>query len=115
MFTILQVTPFVDAGTAWNNSSQTDANETNTLASLGLGLRWSQGNNFTAAISWGIPLVSVDTQKNSWQENEIYFSIQYSPFFIFLVKAYLLGKPCNLRFNFLLAYSDKLVSAVFRV
>ena len=77
---LLQVTPFVDVGTAWNNSSSRDKNNTNTLASVGLGLRWSQDNNFTAGIEWGIPLVSVDTQRNTWQENGLYFFVQYNPF-----------------------------------
>jgi hemolysin activation/secretion protein len=80
---VLQVTPFVDVGTAWNNSSnrdERDENGTNTLASVGLGLRWSQGNNFTAAVEWGIPLVSVDTQGNTWQENGLYFFVQYNLF-----------------------------------
>jgi hemolysin activation/secretion protein len=77
---VLQVTPFIDVGTAWNNSSSRDENDTNTLAAVGLGLRWSQGNNFTAAFEWGIPLVSVDTQGDSWQENGLYFTVRYSPF-----------------------------------
>lgn len=77
---VLQITPFVDVGTAWNNSSNRDENNTSTLASVGLGLRWSQGNNFTAAVEWGIPLVLVDTQGNTWQEKGLYFSIQYNPF-----------------------------------
>ncbi|BAZ50058.1 surface antigen variable number [Nostoc sp. NIES-4103] len=77
---VLQVSPFVDVGTAWNNSSSRDENDTNTLASVGLGLRWLQGNNFNAAIEWGIPLVSVDTQSNTWQENGLYFFVQYTPF-----------------------------------
>ncbi|MEH1948031.1 MAG: ShlB/FhaC/HecB family hemolysin secretion/activation protein [Nostoc sp.] len=75
---LLQVTPFVDLGTAWNNSSS--RYETNTLASVGLGLRWSQGNNFNVGVEWGIPLVSVDTQRNTWQENGLYFFVQYNPF-----------------------------------
>lgn len=77
---VLQVTPFVDVGTAWNNSSDRDENDNNTLASVGLGLRWSQGNNFTAGVEWGIPLVSVDTQGNTWQENGLYFFVQYNLF-----------------------------------
>ncbi|MEH1810715.1 ShlB/FhaC/HecB family hemolysin secretion/activation protein [Nostoc sp.] len=79
---VMQVTPFVDVGTAWNSSSNRDENNTNTntLASVGLGLRWSQGNNFTAGIEWGIPLVSVDTQGNTLQENGLYFFVQYNPF-----------------------------------
>ncbi len=77
---VMQVTPFVDIGTAWSDSSSRDENDTNTLASVGLGLRWLQGNNFTAAIEWGIPLVDVDTQGNTWQENGLYFFVQYNPF-----------------------------------
>ncbi len=77
---VLQITPFVDVGTAWNNSSNRDENNTSTLASVGLGLRWSQGNNFTAAVEWGIPLVLVDTQGDTWQEKGLYFYIQYNPF-----------------------------------
>jgi hemolysin activation/secretion protein len=77
---VLQVTPFVDVGSAWNNSLSGNENNTNTLASVGLGLRWLQGNNFTAAVEWGIPLVSVDTQGNTWQENGLYFFVQYNPF-----------------------------------
>jgi hemolysin activation/secretion protein len=45
-----------------------------------LGLRWTQGNNFTAAVEWGIPLISVDRQGDSLQENGLYFSVQYNPF-----------------------------------
>lgn len=72
---VLQVTTFGDVGTAWNNSSSRDENNTNTLVSVGLGLRWLQGNNFTAGVEWGIPLVSVDTQtqSNTWQEKGLYF------------------------------------------
>ncbi|MCC5602139.1 ShlB/FhaC/HecB family hemolysin secretion/activation protein [Nostoc favosum] len=79
---VMQVTPFVDVGTAWNNSSSIDENNTNTntLASIGLGLRWLQGNNFNAGVEWGIPLVSVDTQGNTLQENGLYFFVQYNPF-----------------------------------
>jgi len=77
---VLQVTPFFEVGSAWNNSSSRDENDTNTLASIGLGLRWLQANNFTAALQWGVPLVSVDTQGNSWQENGLYFFLQYNLF-----------------------------------
>ncbi|MBD2535503.1 ShlB/FhaC/HecB family hemolysin secretion/activation protein [Nostoc flagelliforme FACHB-838] len=79
---VMQVTPFVDVGTAWNNSSNIDENNTdsNVLASVGLGLRWLQGNNFTAGIEWGIPLISVDTQGNTLQENGLYFFVRYNPF-----------------------------------
>lgn len=78
---IFQLAPFVDFGTTRNNSSDRVAsNVPDTLASVGLGLRYSQGDRFTARIDWGIPLVSIDSTAGTWQENGVYFSIQYNPF-----------------------------------
>jgi hemolysin activation/secretion protein len=76
---VLQVVPFLDLGTAWNNGTVDP--DPNTLAGLGLGLLWQQGDNFSARLDWGIPLIRVDgLEKRTWQENGIYFSITYSPF-----------------------------------
>ncbi|ABA24024.1 Surface antigen variable number [Trichormus variabilis ATCC 29413] len=75
---LLQVTPFVDFGVAWNNYRETP--DPNTLASVGLGLRWSSGDRFSARLDWGIPLISVDSQARTWQENGLYFSLIYNPF-----------------------------------
>ncbi|WGV24220.1 ShlB/FhaC/HecB family hemolysin secretion/activation protein [Halotia branconii] len=76
---LLSLTPFVDFGTAWNNSQagRTPLNN-DTIASTGLGLLWQQSDRFTARLDWGIPLISVDSSKNSWQENGLYFSILYT-------------------------------------
>jgi len=53
----------------------------NTLASVGLGLRWQQGDRFTARLDWGIPLVEVDsTEERTWQENGVYFFRALQPF-----------------------------------
>jgi filamentous hemagglutinin family protein len=76
---VLQLAPFFDVGTAWNNGKQKDSIEPNTLASIGLGLRLLF-NSFTARLDWGIPLISVDSDKKTWQENGLYFSVEYSPF-----------------------------------
>ncbi|MEA5503395.1 ShlB/FhaC/HecB family hemolysin secretion/activation protein [Halotia wernerae UHCC 0503] len=76
---ILQVAPFIDFGVAWNNSSKNNP-DPNTLASVGFGLRWSQGDRFSARLDWGIPLISVQSQGRTWQEDGIYFSILYNPF-----------------------------------
>ncbi len=76
---MLQVAPFIDFGIAWNNSSK-DNPDPNTLASLGFGLRWSQGDRFSARLDWGIPLISVQSQGRTWQEDGLYFSILYNPF-----------------------------------
>jgi hemolysin activation/secretion protein len=76
---LLQVIPFVDFGVAGNNSSTNNSNP-HTLASIGLGLRWTQGDRLSARLDWGLPLVSVDSQAKTWQENGLYFSILYNPF-----------------------------------
>ena len=76
---VFQLAPFFDVGTAWNNGKQRGRPQTNTLASIGLGLRLLF-NSFTARLDWGIPLVSVDSDKKTWQENGLYFSVEYNPF-----------------------------------
>lgn len=75
----LKLAPFFDIGTAWE-STGLDNPDPNTLASLGLGLQWEQGNDFTARLDFGIPLVSVESTENTWQENGLYFSLIYNPF-----------------------------------
>ncbi|WP_442937894.1 ShlB/FhaC/HecB family hemolysin secretion/activation protein [Nostoc sp.] len=75
----LQVVPFVDFGVGWNSSDK-DNPDPNTLAAVGLGLRWSQGDRFTVRLDWGIPLVSVNSNERTLQENGLYFSLFYNPF-----------------------------------
>lgn len=53
----------------------------NTLVGIGLGLLWRQGDDFSVRLGWGIPLVSLDSEKRTLQENGIHFSIRYSPSF----------------------------------
>jgi hemolysin activation/secretion protein len=79
----LQLTPFFDFGTGWNRSGRTEPNanpDTNTLISVGLGLRLQLEDNLTARFEWGIPLISIPGEKDSWQENGLYFSIVANPF-----------------------------------
>jgi hemolysin activation/secretion protein len=76
---LLQLTPFVDVGTAWNRSGRPDP-DPGTLAGIGLGLRWQTRDRLTARLEWGIPLVSIESSKRSWQENGVYFSIVFNPF-----------------------------------
>ncbi|WP_298912294.1 ShlB/FhaC/HecB family hemolysin secretion/activation protein, partial [uncultured Nostoc sp.] len=75
----LQVVPFIDFGVGWNSSGRENPNH-NTLAAVGLGLRWSQGDRFTVRLDWGIPLVSVDSNDRTLQDNGLYFSLLYNPF-----------------------------------
>lgn len=76
--TVLQLAPFFEIGTAWNNR-ETDPDPA-TIASLGLGLRWLITPNLFLNLDYGIPLVSVGDRGNSLQENGFYFSIRYQPF-----------------------------------
>lgn len=79
---VLQVTPFIDFGTGWNNGGDSAIGSigSNTLLSGGLGLLWRQADYLTARLDWGIPFISVNSSRNTWQENGIHFSIVYSPF-----------------------------------
>ncbi|MBH8566164.1 ShlB/FhaC/HecB family hemolysin secretion/activation protein [Nostoc sp. CENA67] len=75
---IVKLAPFVDFGVAWNNSAPNP--DPNTLASVGLGLRWTQGDRFSARLDWGIPLISAESEGKSLQEDGVYFSLVYNPF-----------------------------------
>lgn len=75
----LQVTPFVDAGVAWNHDT-TPLPGNNVLVGTGVGLLWQQGEELTARLDWGIPLTDVDSNSDSLQDSGIYFSIQYNFF-----------------------------------
>jgi hemolysin activation/secretion protein len=75
----LQVVPFVELGTTWNNDRSIEG-DTNTLASLGLGLQYSLSDRFNARIDYAFPLIDVDSRGDTWQENGFTFSVQYQPF-----------------------------------
>jgi hemolysin activation/secretion protein len=75
---VLQLTPFVDFGTAWNRDNV--ELDPDTLVSVGVGLNWQQGDRLNARIDWGIPLVDVEGDKNTLQESGVYFSINYKLF-----------------------------------
>ncbi len=81
---VLQLAPFFDFGTTWDSGAKnfTDRNLSNsdTLASIGLGLRFQLGERLNARFDWGIPLVDIDSRERTWQEKGLYFSINYNPF-----------------------------------
>jgi hemolysin activation/secretion protein len=64
--TVLQVAPFFDVGKVWssNGNNQFPSN----LASFGLGLLLTGGDNLSAGFYWAVPLVKVDNQGDSLQE-----------------------------------------------
>ena len=69
---ILKFAPFVDIAHTWKSAKR--INFTDTIVSVGLGLRWSQGDKFTARLDWGIPFTE------SPSSNGLYFSVKYNPF-----------------------------------
>ncbi|HEY9663571.1 MAG TPA: ShlB/FhaC/HecB family hemolysin secretion/activation protein, partial [Allocoleopsis sp.] len=77
--TAVQVIPFIDAGIGWNQGNRLNSDPDH-LAAIGLGLQLLQGNNFSARLDWGIPLIRVDSSKRTWQENGLYFSVEFNPF-----------------------------------
>ncbi len=76
---VLQLTPFIDIGSGWNRGGNNP--DSKTLVGAGLGLLWRQGDNFSARLDFGFPLISIEGNKSTLQENGIYFSIKYSPSF----------------------------------
>ncbi|NET56794.1 MAG: ShlB/FhaC/HecB family hemolysin secretion/activation protein [Symploca sp. SIO2E6] len=78
----LQVAPFVDVGVGWNNSNRSNPSP-NALVGTGLGLQWQQelfdSHALNIRLDWGIPLVNLDSfGDDSWQENGVYLSLEYS-------------------------------------
>ena len=76
--TSLQLTPFVDFGKVWNTDDVKF--DKNTLVSVGVGLRLQVSDNFAARLDWGIPLVDLETNGDTLQEDGIYFSLELTPF-----------------------------------
>jgi hemolysin activation/secretion protein len=74
---IVQFVPFVDGGTVWNQQQTENNLQSNHLLSTGLGLRLQIQDNFNAQLEWGIPLIDIDSEGESLQENGIHFLIQY--------------------------------------
>ncbi|MCF2147038.1 ShlB/FhaC/HecB family hemolysin secretion/activation protein [Desmonostoc muscorum LEGE 12446] len=74
----LQIAPFFDVGTAWNNGGNSSNSET--FASLGLGLIWQPIRDFNLRLDYGIPLIDVNREGNTLQDNGFSFSLRYQPF-----------------------------------
>ena len=74
----LQLNPFIEFGTGWNNDEPDPENST--IASIGLGIRWALAEGLILDIDYGVPLIDVDNDGNSLQENGLHFSVRYQPF-----------------------------------
>jgi hemolysin activation/secretion protein len=73
----LQLIPFLDAGVGWLNEPSVPLDK-NTLLGIGAGLLWQMGDNFSARIDCGIPLIEVNVGDRTVQEQGLYFSIEYA-------------------------------------
>ena len=74
---VLQVTPFLEAGYGWNNQTDNPAN--NFLLGTGVGLRWQATPNIFLRTDYGVPLVNSGDRGSSLQDNGFYFSVTYQP------------------------------------
>ncbi len=74
----LELIPFIDFAKAWNSDNVT-INQNN-LASLGLGLQLSISDRLNARVDWGLPLIDIDSEGDSLQENGVHFSLELKPF-----------------------------------
>ena len=73
---IVQIIPFIDYGTGWNNFDVPNRDPQD-LASVGIGLLW-QEENFNFRFDYGIPLIDLDSRDRTLQEQGLYFSLQWN-------------------------------------
>lgn len=72
----LNLIPFFDGGTVWDNNSD----EAEALASLGIGLDWQFKELLSLKVDWGLPLINTSDRGDSLQDNGFSFSFQLQPF-----------------------------------
>lgn len=75
----LNLVPFFDGGTVWDNNSD----EAEALASLGIGLNWQFKESLFLRVDYGVPLVNnsnTSDRGDSLQNNGFSFSFQFQPF-----------------------------------
>ncbi|MEL6928521.1 MAG: ShlB/FhaC/HecB family hemolysin secretion/activation protein [Cyanobacteria bacterium J06600_6] len=75
----ISAVPFVDFGTTWSNRDE-ERQEEDTVVSVGLGLRLDILDTLNARLDYGIPLVEVEDNDDTLQEQGIYFSLEFLPF-----------------------------------
>jgi len=73
----VQLNPFVEFGTAWNNLGPNP--DPGTLASVGLGLRWLVAPSLRFRADYGLPLISANSQSTGLQASGFYFSLTFEP------------------------------------
>lgn len=74
----LQLLPFFDIGTVWNNRDRNPNPQS--LASLGLGIQWQPFRGLVLRADYGLPLIVTSDRGSSLQDNGFNFSVRYQPF-----------------------------------
>lgn len=76
---LLQVAPFFDMGTVWNNPSNPDqiTNE-HFMAGVGLGIIYAPIENWVMRLDFTLPLVNLTDRSVNAQDDGIYFSLNYT-------------------------------------
>ena len=72
----LNLVPFFDGGTVWNNSND----EAEALASLGIGLNWQFKDWLSVRVDWGLPLINRSDRGDSLQDDGFTFFLKLQPF-----------------------------------
>jgi hemolysin activation/secretion protein len=76
--TLLQVIPFLDAGTIWNHSNNPNTLPSqNFLAGAGLGLLFTPLERLNMRLDYAIPFVNLSDRGSNLQESAFYFSLGY--------------------------------------
>lgn len=73
----LQLIPFFDIGTVWNNRASNP--DSQTIASVGLGINWQPVRGLVLRADYGIPLIEKSDRGTSLQDNGFNFSLRYQP------------------------------------
>ena len=74
----IQLSPFVDFGTGWNNDDE--ETEFDTLLGAGLGLIIQTDERLSARIDWGFPLINDQSRNDTLQDSGVYLQMQYDLF-----------------------------------
>jgi hemolysin activation/secretion protein len=76
---LLELCPFVDFGTGWNNKDLNS--DPSSLSGIGLGLRWAVNKNINAGIYYGHQIIEVDRPNNyDLQDDGVHFSFDIKLF-----------------------------------
>jgi hemolysin activation/secretion protein len=75
---LMQLAPFVDIGTVWNQADNPNPlPDQRLLAGIGLGFLWEPVPRFNIRLDYGLPLIDLSERGSSLQDSGLYFSINY--------------------------------------